>query len=143
MKKSIANFVFKFYSEGPRGKIKKVVIFRHARKFGENVFNLAFGDQHELPDQINDVAISNNNDPIKVLNTVALTVVDFIEKRPNAIILIEGSTLSRTRLYQMRISFHWLEISEYYEVYGEYGKKWLPFQKGVNYKRFLVFKKNQ
>jgi hypothetical protein len=139
--KDTENFVFEFCSEGPRGTIKKVVKFRHVRKLGDNVFSLAFGDQQEFTGRINDVAISNNNDQIKVLNTVATTVIDFIEKRPNAIILIQGSTLSRTRLYQMRISFHWSKISQYYEVYGEHGKEWLPFQKGVNYERFLVFKK--
>jgi uncharacterized protein DUF6934 len=66
--------------------------------------------------------------------------VDFLESRPNAIILIVGSTASRTRLYQMAISSHWQKTGQY-EIYGEQGKDWEPFQKGVNYQRFLVFKK--
>jgi hypothetical protein len=141
--RDIDNLDFEFYSEGPRGKIKKVVKFTQIRKFGDNVFNLAFGDQYEYNDRINDVVASNNNDQIKVLNTVAMMVIDFMERRPDAIILIQGSTLSRTRLYQMKISLYWSKINQYYEVYGEFGKDWAPFQKGVNYKRFLIFKKNK
>lgn len=137
------NFAYEFYSEGPNGRIKKGISFQHMQEIGSNVFNLAFGDVDESTGRIDDRAISNNNDQIKVLNTVAITVIDFLEKRPNVIVLMQGSTLSRTRLYQMRISFHWLTINQYCEVYGEKGKEWLPFEKGLNYERFLVFKKSK
>jgi len=59
------DLAYEFYSEGPRGKIKKVVIFRHARNIGENVFNLGFGDWYEFADRINDIAISDNKDSLK------------------------------------------------------------------------------
>ena len=37
-------FVYVFFSEGPRGRIKKGVFFT---KIGNNFFNLGFGDWHE------------------------------------------------------------------------------------------------
>lgn len=139
--KDAANFTYDFYSEGPNGRIKKVVRFQHMPKISENVFNLAFGDLDEETGLIDDLVISNNNDRLKVLKTVAEAVADFIKFRPKAIILIKGSTLSRTRLYQMGMSFFWLEISQLYEIYGNLGREWLPFRKGVNYERFMIFKK--
>jgi len=38
------DFVYWFFSEGPRGRIKKAVRFRHMTDVGKNLFNLAFGD---------------------------------------------------------------------------------------------------
>jgi hypothetical protein len=136
------SFNYEFYSEGPRGRVKKIVRFQKLSDEGKNVFNLAFGDLDESTGLIDDLAITNNNDRLKILKTVALAVADFIEFRPNAFVVAKGSTLSRTRLYQMGMSSFWSEISQQYNIYGKLGKEWLPFQKGVNYERFLIFKKN-
>ena len=84
---------------------------------------------------------SNNGDQLKVMHTVAEAIINFIRSRPGAIILIKGSTSSRTRLYQMKIAGFWAEVSEQFEILGEFEKEWLRFRKGVNYKRFLVYKK--
>ena len=135
-------YSYTFYSEGPNGRIKKGINFQRMEEIGINVFNLAFGDVDESTGRINDLSISNNNDRLKILMTVAEAVIDFIQSVPNAIIIIKGSTLSRTRLYQMGISSFWSEIKRHYNIYGNLDNKWLPFQKGVNYERFLLFKKN-
>jgi hypothetical protein len=133
--------VYWFYSEGPKGRIKKTIRFQHKPLYGRNFFNLAFGDSDGSTDRMNDLVISNNGDHLKVLYTVAAVVREFINCWPNAIIQIQGSTSSRTRLYQMGISSFWQEIIKEFEVYGELGQNWEPFKKGINYKRFLVFKK--
>ena len=135
------DLVYKFYSEGHRGKIAKVIRFQEFRNLGRNVFNLAFGDFDEVTNKMDDAAISNNGDQLKILHTVAKSIIDFLRSRPNAFILIRGSSSSRTRLYQMKIAGFWAEVSEQFEILGEYGTEWLPFQKGVNFKRFLVYKK--
>ncbi|HEY4286167.1 MAG TPA: hypothetical protein VGN00_03620 [Puia sp.] len=133
--------VYKFCSEGHRGKIAKVIRFQEFSDLGRNAFNLAFGDLDEARDKIDDKVISNNGDQLKIIHTVAQAIIDFFSSRPRAFVLIWGSSHSRTRLYQMRIARFWAEVSKQFEILGEFENEWLPFQKGVNYKRFLIYKK--
>lgn len=98
-----------FLSEGPRGIIKKVVAYQKIR---DNIYNLAFGDWDEKAQKPNDKARSNNGDRNKVLATVASTVISFIQYYPSAIVFAEGSTPAKTRLYQIGINHHWLEINQ-------------------------------
>ena len=135
------DFVYWFYSEGLRGSIRKIVRFQPTPEFGRNVFNLSFGDWNSITREIDDQVVSNNGDQLKVLKTVAKAVVDFVNFWPDAIIRVKGSTPSRTRLYQMGMASFWLEINMGFEIWGEVGNDWFPFEKGVNYNRFLIFKK--
>lgn len=135
------NFEYEFYSEGPEGRIRKIVRFQYLKDLGHQTFNLAFGDWNEATQSLDDQATSNNNDRTKVLATVANAFIDFIEFHPNAIVLAQGSSITRTRLYQMEISANWLTISINFEVYGNLNGDWQPFKKGINYKAFLIFKK--
>jgi len=134
-------FTYEFFSDGPKGRIKKIIQFQHLNDLGKNVFNLSFGDFDEVINRINDRIVSNNGDQLKILHTVAETVIDFFRLYPEAIILIEGCSSSRTRLYQMKIAAFWSAISQQFEIWGESESKWLPFQKGENYKRLLIYKK--
>ncbi|HVV03664.1 MAG TPA: hypothetical protein VHC96_05540 [Puia sp.] len=134
-------FVYWFFSEGPKGKILKRVQFQHMPELNRNAFNLTFGDWDESTGRLNDRVVSNNGDHLTVLRTVAEVVHEFINLWPDAIIQVQGSTPSRTRLYQISIASFWGEISRDFEIWGEVGEGWNPFRKGVNYKRFLIFKK--
>jgi hypothetical protein len=129
---------YEFYSEGPNGKIKKVVVFSKPMGRQENIFNLAFGDWNEKQKRLNDRAISNNKDRQKILATVASTVLEFINYYPDAIVYAEGSTLSRTRLYQIGISAYLSEINKWLIVYGFRFGDWEIFQPGRNYEAFAV-----
>lgn len=62
--------LFKFSSEGPKGKIKKLVVY--TQMLEADVYNLAFGDYNEENDSIDDTVITNNNDSQKVLTTLHL-----------------------------------------------------------------------
>jgi len=126
---------YEFLSEGPKGTIKKVVFYQEVEK---NVFNLAFGDWDEQAQKINDDARSNNKDMDKVLATVASTVIDFIKHHPIAVILAEGFTPSRTRLYQMGIQANWQEIGKLFKIAGFREGQWEFFEKGRNYKAFSL-----
>ncbi|MBX2931939.1 MAG: hypothetical protein KF781_08350 [Chitinophagaceae bacterium] len=108
----------------------------------ENVYNLAFGDYDEKAKSIDDLAVTNNGDSLKVLATVASTVYAFTEKHPNALIIATGSTAARTRLYRMGITNNLAEISEDFIIFG-YTKdeKWVEFETGEDYEAFLVIKK--
>ena len=123
-------------------KLEKSFVSAPQSANGITYFNLAFGDWNEAKKQINDRAITNNHDRNKILATVASTVLVFIKQFPDAMIYAQGSTSSRTRLYQMGIFSNWKKINEVLDVYGyEQGKGWQRFSKNVNYEAFLVKRK--
>ena len=130
--------VYEFYSEGPRGRIKKAIVYT---QIGANLFNLGFGDWNEVKQILDDSNRSNNGDRDQVLATVAYTAVDFFSQFPEARIFIEGSTSSRTRLYQMGISYNYLEINRDFEIKGFINGRWELFMPGRNYEAFLITRK--
>ena len=73
---------YEFESEGPKGLIKKMVIYTETTT--ENVYNLGFGAYDESTNGINDLSIINNGDSLKVLATVDSTVYAFTERHPNS-----------------------------------------------------------
>lgn len=140
-KKTKNGLRYSFYSEGPRGRIGKVIEFQWIQGLGSSTFNLAFGDFDQGTNLLDDKSVSNNYDRLKVLHTVAAAIIDFLEDHHQSIILIKANTLSRARLYQMMISSIWSAIERQYEVYGRHESDWIPFRKGLKYAEFLVFKK--
>lgn len=130
-----------FYSEGPRGRIRKVIEFQWMRRLGSSTFNLAFGDSIEGSNLLNDKSISNNQDRLKVLHTVATAVIEFLKGHTRSIVLIRANSMARVRLYQMMIASIWKEIEQDYEVQGKHAPYWMPFVKGLNYSEFIVYKK--
>lgn len=136
--------VFTFVSEGPKGEIVKRVQYKKVKLDGfKNVYNLAFGDKKENSEKIDDLVVTNNQDREKVLSTVANTVLVFTKRRPKAHIFIIGSTLSRTRLYQIAISKYFDELSENFEIKGYFRGYWLPFSKNLNFVAFLIVRKTR
>jgi hypothetical protein len=131
---------FKFDSVGPKGIIPKLVLFQ---KIGENpdIYNLAFGDLDENTNKVDDKIITNNGDSEKVLFTVASTIYVFTHKYAEAWILLQGSSMSRTRLYQMGISKYLEEIKIDFDVFGLIEDDWLNFEKNQKYDAFLIQKK--
>jgi hypothetical protein len=127
---------FEFYSIGPKGKIKKQVVFK-AFENNNNVFNIGFGDV-DKDGNINDLTITNNEDSQKVLATVVLTVLKFFEKYPNYYVYATGSTKARSRLYRMGISNNLDEILQSFVIYGFFDNKWEFFKIGKDYQEFLV-----
>ena len=127
---------FEFFSQGPKGKIRKVVKFQQFDS--ENIYNLAFGDLDEISGIIDFDSRSNNSDRDKVMATVAATVYEFMAVYSNAVVFVEGGTDAKTRLYQMGISKHLSEINLRYVIRGWNGNRWEPFEKGKNYESFSL-----
>lgn len=127
---------FEFYSTGPKGRVKKQVIFK-AFENNPTVFNIGFGDV-DKEGNINDLIITGNDDSQKVLATVALTIIKFFEKYPSCYVFATGSTKGRTRLYRIGISNNIKEIEETFDVFGFINNKWEKFEKGSDYEAFLV-----
>jgi hypothetical protein len=132
------NRVYEFYSEGPRGKIKKIVFYKQLEEWGGNIFNLSFGDWDEEKQKINDKVTSNNADRKKVLFTIAATVLDFTKHYPGAVVYARGVTPSRTRLYQIGIASYLEEITQLFKMYGFSSGTWEDFKRGRNYEAFIA-----
>lgn len=129
---------YEFYSEGPKGRIKKLVTFTRIPNRAPLVYNLAFGDKNDIG-ELDDTTITDNQDRDVVLATVANTIGEFCNHHGNHYIYVKGSTPSRTRLYQMSIAGLWIEISKEFEVYGLRDNIWRKFiPNNLNYDAFLV-----
>jgi len=74
-------YYYEFFSEGPMGKIRKVVQFQQIPSRDE-IYNLGFGDFNEELGEVDDLSVTNNQDTQKVLATVAGTVLDFMKQHP-------------------------------------------------------------
>jgi hypothetical protein len=129
---------YEFYSEGPHGRIRKIVQFQPFFINGFPCHNLSFGDWNEKLGRFNDNTVTDNGDAQKVLATVAHIVIDFTTLYPEFIIHVKGRGEARARLYQMGVNKIWGEIRELFDVYGDTGEKWEPFQKNVRYNAFLI-----
>lgn len=127
-----------FYSEGPKGRIRKVIEYSRLPGIKSEAYNLSFGDWDEVRFKMNDKAVSNNADRDKVLATVGATVIDFIQSHPDAFVFAQGSTEARTRLYQMSINRLWNEINTKFVVRGFVNSKWEELKPGINYTAFLL-----
>jgi hypothetical protein len=131
--------VYEFISEGPKGKIKKVV--RYSSTNLKDFYNLGFGDMNLETKMLDDKIVTDNGDSEKVLATVAATLYAFTYKNPDAWIFAQGSSPARTRLYQMGISKNWTEIKDDFKVRGLYKKVWKDFKINQNYDAFIVKRK--
>ena len=135
---------YEFYSEGPKGAIKKVVRFTLVSSPAFSYYNLGFGDWNEKENTIDDFVVSNNRDAERVLATVAGIVIDFTDHYPAAVIYAEGSTPVRTRRYQMGINKYWHEIAPVFDVYALIeGEGFRSFERGRNYMAFVIKRKDQ
>jgi hypothetical protein len=107
------NTWFFFESEGPQGKIPKVVAFRD---YGNNIWNIGFGDLRR--GKIQDSVVSNNQDLVRVMNTVAQTIRVFLETHPAAILQIRPVDERRKRLYNGIFQRRFAEIDKKFRVVG-------------------------
>jgi hypothetical protein len=130
---------FEFVSEGPKGKVIKVVKYSEINIKG--YYNLGFGDKDSETGFISDLTVTNNADSQKVLATVAATVNAFFSVYPEAVVIATGSTEARTRLYRIGITNNLGIIEPLYQVFGLTEKGWEVFRKGVKYAAFLIRKK--
>lgn len=127
-----------FDSDGPKGKIQKVVRIRHITG---NMYLLSFGDLDPITKKLNDKAVSNNSDTAKVGFTLAKIIFDFTEKFPEGKIYFTGSTKSRTRLYQMMMNKYRHLILLFFTVIGWDNSEEETFILGRNYKCFTIYRK--
>lgn len=128
---------YTFKSIGKHGNILKVVKFV---EFQDNVYNLGFGDFDPHKNQIDDTTVTDNGDMTKVLATVVSIIAEFLSENSSAHVFFEGSTKSRTRLYQIAINRYYDEFSQTFEIFGLDGDNFETFKKNKSYESFLIRK---
>ena len=131
--------VYEFLSEGPKGKIPKLIKFSETTLKG--FFNLAFGDKNIESGEIDDKVVSNNGDSEQVLATVVSAVFAFTDLNKNSWVYATGSNKARTRLYRMGINKYLDEVEKDFWVFGMLDGEWEKFQKETNYTAFVVRRK--
>ena len=131
---------FEFLSEGPKGKIEKIIQFSLVNQ--DNLYNLAFGDRKQLRGEIDDRIVTDNGDSEKVLATVVAAVYAFCDRFPHAWIYATGSTAARTRLYKMGINKYFDIVEADFEIFGQTQSEWERFIKGKDYQAFAIQRKN-
>lgn len=104
---------FFFESDGLQGKVIKVVIFR---QLDERRWNLGFGDWKR--GKVEDSIVTNNNDVLKVLNTVAKATYDFFTEHQQSIVVINPVDEKRKRLYNHVFQRRFHEIAPNFVVLG-------------------------
>ena len=132
-------FVFEFDSISDTKIVKKLVEFRLIDA-NMALYNLALVDiMSDGTDS--DLSVSNNQDMPKVLATVFRALLYFFDKNPQSKVLIQGSTKSRTRLYQMAIVKYLSEIEHKFSIWGFIEDDFERFEKGENYEGFIIGQK--
>ena len=133
---------FTFVSEGPKGRILKMV--QYTETDNPDIYNLAFGELL-ANGNINDSVKNNNKDRNKILATVAVTVYEFTARQPEKIVFFTGSSSERTRLYRMALTNNISELSLDFEIFGAIleGKSFIieKFMKGKDYNAFAIKRK--
>jgi hypothetical protein len=136
---------FLFYSEGPKGRLKKLVIYSKM-KIMPGAYNLGLGTlkiNAGGKEYFDGTEISDNGDRNKILATIAVTAYKFIDTYPDKKIYLTGFNRARTRLYQMAINHALQELSEKFILFGDVCEEddvfdFQPFETGINYTGFLV-----
>lgn len=131
---------FAFLSEGPKGKIEKLVQFTLVNQ--EGLFNLGFGDKDPVTGELNDEVATDNGDTEKVLATVVAAPYAFCDTYPEAWVYATGSTQARTRLYRMGINKYYETVARDFEIFGQTESEWERYQKGKAYEAFAVERKS-
>ena len=132
---------FEFLSEGPKGKIRKLIQFEPMNH--PQLYNLAFGDVNPETFAIDDQVITHNGDAEKVLATVVAAVYTFADRYPQAWIYATGSSITRTRMYRMGINKYFDIVEDDFDIMGERQSVWEWYVKGGDYQAFAVRRKNQ
>ncbi|TLV01506.1 DUF6934 family protein [Dyadobacter luticola] len=135
----------RFFSEGPNGRFElRTFIAKVETNSRQDLFNVGFGVWSEELQMVDDMIQTRNGDFRRILSTIAIIALDFLQRYPFAFLFAEGSTRARTRLYQREISNILDEIPKELRLYGfiKMDDIFIDFQKGINFDGFLLSLRN-
>ena len=107
------NLFWGFRSEGIKGIIPKIVFFTLTK---EGKWNLAFGDWKN--NDVDDKVMSNNQDIVRVIGTVAKITDAFFDYYPDAIVVIKPVDEKRKRLYNIVFQRHYAFMKDKFQIDG-------------------------
>lgn len=126
--------MFWFTSTG-RQSIVKVILFRPTEEAG--VYEIGLGDLNS-DGSIDLDARSDNGDTEEVLSTVAKALLFFLSDHAEEQVVVEASSESRARLYQIAIKRELADFGDYLVTYGFDNENPEVLQDGKNYKKFVI-----
>ncbi|MBO9617122.1 MAG: hypothetical protein J7619_30830 [Dyadobacter sp.] len=134
-------YACKFISSGRNGNFQLRVFITRPKDYVDSYYSLGFGVWDSEKRTVDDIVELKNGDFQHILATIANISLDFLQANPSASLYAEGSTPSRTRLYQREITRHHHLIPENLQVYGlvndnEVG--FIKFRTGINFDAFLL-----
>ena len=130
--------VYSFISYGPKGAIHKIAKFN---ELYADIYNFGFGDHDLVSGAFSDTRISNNEDMSIIMGTLGNIVYDFTNVFPNAKVMIRGTSIARTRLYQMHINRFLPQLEPLFLIYGLRNERWESLKQGRNYDAFLSYRR--
>jgi hypothetical protein len=122
-----------FASKGQQGMIVKIVSFTLLE---DNLWNLAFGDLHK--GSFDDTVISNNQDIVKIIGTVAKITYEFSDTYPLRSIYIKPVDEKRKRLYNHVFRRHCDFINDTFQIIGVKNGKEAPYSPDSFYDIFKL-----
>ncbi|MCF0064211.1 hypothetical protein MUK70_26530 [Dyadobacter chenwenxiniae] len=129
------SFTFKSISE-------KRIICKKAEflPISDDIYNFAFGD---LADEnaIDDRAVTDNKDMNMVLATIIQILLEFLETHKNKAVYFQGSTTSRTRMYQIILRREKPNWENRLIVYGIFNDEIMPYETDFSFDAFIVKQK--
>jgi hypothetical protein len=148
--------ILHFTSEGKKSILKRIeyALITNPKDYGLpnliELYNLGFGDvlfdSETNIEIISDSERSNNGNKLKVLNTVAYSVLDFFKSHPDAFVYVEGNSPSRNREYRIGINKIYNEVNQVFEIARLMEDDnnyiyWEDYKPNRNYYAFLIRKK--
>lgn len=130
---------FQFQSVGKRGVFEKVILFQ---LLADDIYNLALLDYNPTSQEYSDLSVTNNGDMPEIFATVINAVTAFLKAYRNRKIYFEGTTSSRTRLYQIVINKIYNSDIQDLIILGLKNQEWHPFEPNINFEGFLIEKKS-
>ncbi len=130
---------FQFQSVGKRGVFEKVILFQ---LLADDIYNLALLDYNPTSQEYSDLSVTNNGDMPEIFATVINAVTAFLKAYRNRKIYFEGTTSSRTRLYQIVINKIYNSDIQDLIILGLKNQEWHPFEPSINFEGFLIEKKS-
>lgn len=128
---------FQFQSIGKRGIFEKVVLIT---QLSGAVYNLSLLDYDPTNEGYDDSSTTDNGDMQIVLATVISAIKIFTDAYSDRLIYFEGSTPSRTRLYQISIAKFYHSLKNHFNIYGRKNEIWMDFEPNITFDSFLIQK---
>ncbi len=129
-----------YYTFVSRGKkdIPKVVIFQQIEK---DTFNLVLADYAIETDTVSDTIVSNNGDLAQIMATVMNIIIDFLNSKSSACVLLEGNTKIKQKLYNRLVTNYYQELKDVIEIKILQETSLVEFVLGTSNEVFYIYKR--